>query len=42
MTDAVSDRLAALGITLPEPAAPVAAYVPALEAGGMLYIFGLP
>ena len=40
MTDAVSDRLATLGIELPEPAAPVAAYVPALEAGGMLYISG--
>jgi len=40
MTDAVSDRLAALGITLPEPAAPVAAYVPALEVGGLLYISG--
>ncbi len=40
MTDTVSDRLAALAITLPEPAAPVAAYVPALEAGGMLYISG--
>ena len=40
MTDAVSELLAALGITLPEPAAPVAAYVPALEVGGMLYISG--
>lgn len=40
MTDTVSDRLAELGIALPEPAAPVAAYVPALEAGGMLYISG--
>jgi len=40
MTDAVSDRLAELGLALPEPAAPVAAYVPALEAGGMLYISG--
>jgi enamine deaminase RidA (YjgF/YER057c/UK114 family) len=40
MTDTVSDRLAALGITLPEPAAPVAAYVPALEVGGLLYISG--
>jgi enamine deaminase RidA (YjgF/YER057c/UK114 family) len=40
MTDAVSDRLAELGLVLPEPAAPVAAYVPALEAGGMLYISG--
>ena len=40
MTDTVSDRLAELGIALPEPAAPVAAYVPALEAGGLLYISG--
>ena len=40
MTDTASTRLAALGITLPEPAAPVAAYVPALEAGGLLYISG--
>jgi len=40
MTDTVSDRLAELGIDLPEPAAPVAAYVPAVEAGGLLYISG--
>ena len=40
MTDAISARLAELGIELPAPAAPVAAYVPALEAGGMLYISG--
>ena len=40
MTDAISARLAELGIELPTPAAPVAAYVPALEAGGMLYISG--
>ena len=33
-------RLAALGIALPTPAAPVAAYVPAVEANGMLYISG--
>ncbi len=33
-------RLAALGFALPEAAAPVAAYVPAVEAGGMLYISG--
>lgn len=36
----VEDRLAALGINLPTPAAPVAAYVPAVEAGGMLYVSG--
>ncbi len=40
MTDTVSDRLVALGIQLPEPAAPVAAYVPTVESGGLLYISG--
>jgi len=40
MTDTVSDRLAELGIELPKPAAPVAAYVPAVEAGGLLHISG--
>jgi enamine deaminase RidA (YjgF/YER057c/UK114 family) len=40
MTDAATTRLAELGHTLPEPAAPVAAYVPAVEAGGMLHISG--
>ncbi|HET8534883.1 MAG TPA: RidA family protein, partial [Sphingomicrobium sp.] len=36
----IDDRLAELGITLPEPAAPVAAYVPAVEHGGLLHISG--
>jgi enamine deaminase RidA (YjgF/YER057c/UK114 family) len=36
----VTDRLAALGITLPAPAAPVAAYVPTVEIGGLLHISG--
>jgi enamine deaminase RidA (YjgF/YER057c/UK114 family) len=36
----IDQRLADLGIALPEPAAPVAAYVPAVEAGGLLYISG--
>jgi enamine deaminase RidA (YjgF/YER057c/UK114 family) len=36
----VTDRLAELGITLPAPAAPVAAYVPAVEHGGLLHISG--
>ena len=40
MTDMIADRLAAQGITLPEPAAPVAAYVPAVEAGGLLHVSG--
>jgi enamine deaminase RidA (YjgF/YER057c/UK114 family) len=33
-------KLAELGITLPAPAAPVAAYVPTVEAGGFLYVSG--
>ena len=33
-------RLAELGITLPEPAAPVAAYVPAVEVNGILHVSG--
>lgn len=33
-------RLASLGLTLPPAAAPVAAYVPTVEAGGMLYVSG--
>lgn len=33
-------RLTKLGIVLPEPAAPVASYVPAVEANGMLFISG--
>jgi enamine deaminase RidA (YjgF/YER057c/UK114 family) len=36
----IDERLAELGITLPEPAAPVASYVPAVEAGGLLHISG--
>lgn len=40
MIDSPSARLAALGISLPEPAAPVAAYVPAVEIGGLLYLSG--
>jgi enamine deaminase RidA (YjgF/YER057c/UK114 family) len=36
----IDQRLAELGITLPEPAAPVAAYVPAVEACGLLHISG--
>jgi enamine deaminase RidA (YjgF/YER057c/UK114 family) len=33
-------RLAALGIELPVPAAPVAAYVPTVLAGGLLHVSG--
>ena len=37
---APEDRLAALGLTLPEPRAPVANYVPFVRAGVSLYISG--
>jgi enamine deaminase RidA (YjgF/YER057c/UK114 family) len=36
----IEARLTELGLTLPAPAAQVASYVPAVEAGGMLYISG--
>lgn len=36
----IDARLAELGITLPEPAAPVAAYVPVVIAGGLAYVSG--
>jgi enamine deaminase RidA (YjgF/YER057c/UK114 family) len=36
----VRNRLAELGIVLPEAAAPVAAYVPAVLAGNLLHISG--
>ncbi|QNM82176.1 RidA family protein [Sphingomonas sabuli] len=36
----IDQRLSELGITLPEAAAPVASYVPAVEAGGLLHISG--
>ena len=36
----IDQRLAELGIALPQPAAPVAAYVPAVEANGLLHISG--
>ena len=41
MTDAEIDaRLASLGLALPQPAAPVAAYVPVVITGGMAYVSG--
>lgn len=40
MTDTIDAKLAELGLSLPQAAAPVAAYVPAVEAGGMLHISG--
>jgi enamine deaminase RidA (YjgF/YER057c/UK114 family) len=36
----IDSRLAELGITLPEPAAPVAAYVPAVEINGLMHLSG--
>jgi enamine deaminase RidA (YjgF/YER057c/UK114 family) len=36
----IEAKITELGLSLPEPAAPVAAYVAAVEAGGMLYISG--
>lgn len=40
MTDRIHHALAELGLTLPEAAAPVAAYVPVVEAGGLLHLSG--
>lgn len=41
MTDAEIDaKLAALGLTLPQAAAPVAAYVPVVVAGGLAHVSG--
>ena len=40
MTDRIDTKLAELDLKLPEAAAPVAAYVPAVEAGGLLHISG--
>ena len=37
---AVEDRLAELGLTVPEVATPVAAYVPALQHGGLVFSSG--
>lgn len=36
----IDERLQTLGIALPAAAAPVAAYVPAVEIGGLLYVSG--
>lgn len=38
--NAIEQRIADLGITLPQPAAPVASYVPVVEAGGLLHVSG--
>lgn len=41
MSDAeIEARLAELGLTLPEPAAPVASYVPVVVAGGFAHVSG--
>ena len=36
----VEDRLAAQGVTLPQPVAPVANYVPFVRVGGLVHISG--
>ncbi|WBO22791.1 RidA family protein [Sphingomonas abietis] len=36
----IDAKLAELGLTLPQAAAPVAAYVPAVEVGGLLHVSG--
>ncbi len=36
----IEAKLAELGLTLPEPAAPVAAYVPVVVAGGLAHVSG--
>ena len=38
--DEIDARLAALGLTLPQAAAPVAAYVPVVIAGGIAHVSG--
>ena len=40
MTYNAAAKLAELGLVLPAPAAPVAAYVPTVEVGGFLYVSG--
>ncbi len=35
-----SERLAALGLTLPTPPAPVASYVPAVRTGSLVFVSG--
>ena len=40
MTDQIDRTLEALGLSLPQAAAPVAAYVPVVEAGGLLHLSG--
>ncbi|RED17417.1 RidA family protein [Parasphingopyxis lamellibrachiae] len=40
MSGLIETKLAEIGLSLPEPAAPVAAYVPAVEQNGFLHISG--
>ncbi|MDF2602701.1 RidA family protein [Sphingomonas sp.] len=40
MTDRIDRKLEELGLTLPKAAAPVATYVPTVEAGGLLHVSG--
>lgn len=40
MTDRIDSTLAELGLELPHAAAPIAAYVPVVEAGGLLHVSG--
>lgn len=40
MTDRIDTKLAELGLALPAAAAPVAAYVPTVEVGGLLHLSG--
>ena len=40
MTTYIDRKLEELGLALPEAAAPVAAYVPVVEAGGLLHVSG--
>ncbi|WP_085808696.1 RidA family protein [Sphingomonas sp. TZW2008] len=40
MTDRIDRTLEELGLALPQAAAPVATYVPAVEAGGLLHVSG--
>jgi enamine deaminase RidA (YjgF/YER057c/UK114 family) len=40
MMSAIDDRLADLGIELPQPPAPVASYVPFVVSGNLVYVSG--
>ena len=40
MTDRIDRRLEEMGLSLPTAAAPVASYVPTVDAGGLLHVSG--